>query len=53
MASARCEAVGYLPADGRISENGRLRFRKFLFCEQSYSATVRLTCNANDHTRNA
>jgi hypothetical protein len=41
--SVHCDAAGYRPADIRISESGTLRFRKFLFYEQSHSATVRLS----------
>jgi hypothetical protein len=37
-----CEASGYTPADVRLADSGRLRFRKFLFYEQSHSVTLRL-----------
>jgi len=41
--SVRCAAAGYQPASVPLSETGRLRFRKFLFYEQSSSVTVRLS----------
>lgn len=40
--SVHCEAAGYAPADISISDTGKLRFRKFLFYEQSHSTTLRL-----------